>query len=62
MFGLGIDLILVMGVLIAAYMAWNIGPNDVANAWPKWATSVIELIQSGLEVPSNPGNEGAYTL
>jgi len=32
MFGLGIDLILVMGVLIAAYMAWNIGANDVANA------------------------------
>ena len=32
MFGLGIDLIIVMGVLIAAYMAWNIGANDVANA------------------------------
>ncbi len=27
-----IELILVMGALIAAYMAWNIGANDVANA------------------------------
>jgi len=27
-----LDLILVLGVLIAAYMAWNIGANDVANA------------------------------
>ena len=27
-----IELIVVLGVLIAAYMAWNIGANDVANA------------------------------
>ena len=27
-----ISLIVVLGVLIAAYMAWNIGANDVANA------------------------------
>ena len=27
-----LDLILVLAVLIAAYMAWNIGANDVANA------------------------------
>ena len=27
-----IDLILVLAILIAAYMAWNIGANDVANA------------------------------
>ncbi|HIF05078.1 MAG TPA: inorganic phosphate transporter, partial [Candidatus Poseidoniales archaeon] len=27
-----ITLIVVLGVLIAAYMAWNIGANDVANA------------------------------
>ncbi|MDP6324166.1 MAG: DUF47 family protein [Candidatus Thalassarchaeaceae archaeon] len=27
-----LDLILVLAILIAAYMAWNIGANDVANA------------------------------
>ena len=27
-----LELIVVLGVLIAAYMAWNIGANDVANA------------------------------
>jgi PiT family inorganic phosphate transporter len=27
-----LDLIVVLGILIAAYMAWNIGANDVANA------------------------------
>jgi len=27
-----VDLIIVLAVLIAAYMAWNIGANDVANA------------------------------
>ncbi|HJM41256.1 MAG TPA: DUF47 family protein [Candidatus Thalassarchaeaceae archaeon] len=27
-----LDLILILAVLIAAYMAWNIGANDVANA------------------------------
>ena len=27
-----LELIVVLGLLIAAYMAWNIGANDVANA------------------------------
>ena len=28
----GLDLMIFLAILIAAYMAWNIGANDVANA------------------------------
>ncbi|MDP7043570.1 MAG: DUF47 family protein [Candidatus Thalassarchaeaceae archaeon] len=32
MFGITLSIILIMAAMIAAYMAWNIGANDVANA------------------------------
>ena len=28
----GLDLMIFLAIVIAAYMAWNIGANDVANA------------------------------
>ena len=28
----GLDLMIFLAILIAGYMAWNIGANDVANA------------------------------
>jgi hypothetical protein len=30
-FGITLSIIIIMAALIAAYMAWNIGANDVAN-------------------------------
>ena len=36
--------VLILSLLVCAYMAWNIGANDVANACEKSANTLLSIV------------------